>query len=83
MVKYLTSYDLLTEQQFGFSFTRSTADVLRAIKDYVYQAVDNNGEALGVALDISKILDRFWNYDIIRRLRIYSIEGRFFDLIQS
>lgn len=57
---------------YGFSFSRSTADVVTVL--IVYQAFDNN-----VALDISKTSDRIWHTG----LQGYVIPGHVFQFIQS
>lgn len=44
---------------FCFCFARYTTDAFMAITEYVYQVLENNIEAQAVALDISKLFDRF------------------------
>ncbi|CAE1168972.1 unnamed protein product [Acanthosepion pharaonis] len=83
VVNHLTSHDLLSDKKYGFRFARSTADVLTAITETVYQALQNNEEARAVALDISKAFDRVSYVGLLRKLQGYGIPGRLFDLIQS
>ncbi len=83
VVNHLTSHNLLSDKQYGFRYARSTADVLTAITETVYQALQNNGEARAVALDISKAFDRVWHAGLLRKLQGYAVTGQLFDLIQS
>lgn len=54
----ITFPDIHWDNKNGFRFTLSTADVLKAITEYVYLALDNNGEARTMALDILKVFSR-------------------------
>lgn len=40
----LSSHGLLPDKLSGLSFSRSTADVLKVIINFVYQTLDKNGE---------------------------------------
>ncbi|CAE1315900.1 unnamed protein product [Acanthosepion pharaonis] len=83
VINHLTSHNLLSDKQYSFRFARSTADVLTAITETVYRALQNNGEARAVALDISKAFDRFWHAGLLRKLQGYGITCRLYNLIQS
>lgn len=54
LIKHLTSHGVLSNKEYGFRYSKSTADILTIITERVYQALDRNGVALVVALDISK-----------------------------
>lgn len=74
MVRYFTSYGLLSIKQYGFLFTRSTTDVLTVISEFVYQ--DKNSKAQVVALDISKVVDRVCHTSLLHKLKGYSSHGQ-------
>lgn len=51
LIKHLTSHYLLSDEQYGFRFSRLTAVVLTAITEFIYHAVDKIDEARAVVLD--------------------------------
>lgn len=54
LVKDLNSHSLLLDKQYGFHFSMPTPNVLTAINEFVYYALDKNAKARAVTLDISK-----------------------------
>lgn len=44
--------------QYGFRFSRTTADVLTAISEWVYQALYKNDESGAIVLDMLELFDR-------------------------
>lgn len=81
MVTRLTPHGLLSEKQYDFRFSKPVADVLTALTEFAYQALDYNGEARVVAPDISKALNRFWHSGLLYMFNGYNVSGRIFDLI--
>lgn len=55
---YLTSDDLLSGKQYTFRFASFTADMLTTITKFASQALDKNGKAWRMALDLLKGFDR-------------------------
>ena len=59
VVDHLEKYDLLRDFQYGFRFSRSTADLLTVVvPDRIARAFDTSGATQAVAHDISKAFDR-------------------------
>lgn len=58
----ISLHNFLLDKQYEFSFTTTTADVLIVITEFVYQALDKNDEAQGMALDISEAFDLLSSY---------------------
>lgn len=59
LIKHLSSQGLFfSYKKYGLYFSRSTAYVLMIIVKRVYHALNKNGEALAVALNIAKAFDR-------------------------
>lgn len=56
-------------------FTRSTADILRSVTEFVYQPLYNKGEARHLSLDIS--------CSPFHKVKGYGVSKRIFGLIQS
>lgn len=52
------------------------------ITEFVYQALQKNGEAEAAVLDISKVFDRVWHAGEVHKFKGYGVCGRIFKLIQ-
>ena len=48
----------LSDFQYGFRSSRSTADLLTVVSDRIFRAFNRSGATQGVALDISKAFGR-------------------------
>ena len=69
--------------QYGFSSSRSTADLLTVVSDRIARAFNRSGATRAVALDISKAFDRVWHAGLLHKLKSYGISGQIFGLISS
>ena len=83
IVNHLESQNLLSDKQYGFRSSRSTADLLTVITEKIYRALDNCGEARVVALDISKAFDRVWHAGLLQKLASHGISGNILKIIKS
>lgn len=55
--------------------------MLTVITETVCLALDENGNARAVAIDISEAFEMFWHAALLPKLKIYGVSGRIFDLI--
>ena len=69
--------------QYGFSSSRSAADLLTVVFDRTARVFKRSGAARNVALDKSKAFDRVWHAVLIHKLNSYGAPGQIFDLISS
>ena len=83
VVSHLESHGLFSDHQYGFRKSRSTADLLTVITERIYRALDGNGVARAVALDISKAFDKVWHSGLLHKLSAYGIRGKVFNILQS
>ena len=74
---------LLSDFQYGFRSSRSTADLLIVVSDRIARAFNRSGATRAVALDISKAFDRVWHAGLLYKLKSYGISGQIFALISS
>ena len=77
IVDHLEKCGLFPDFQYGFRFSRSTADLLTVVSDRIA------GATRAVALDISKAFDRVWHAGLLHKRRSYGISGQIFSLISS
>ena len=74
---------LLSDFQYGFRSSRSTADLLIVVSDRIARAFNRSGATQAVALDISKAFDRVWHAGLLHKLRSCGISGQIFCVISS
>ena len=74
---------LLSDFQYGFRSSRSTADLLIVVSDRIARAFNRSGATRAVALDISKAFDRVCHASLLHKLRSYGISGQIFGFISS
>ena len=79
IVDHLERFGIFSEFQYGFSSSRSTADLLTVMSDRIARAFNKPGATPAVTLDISKTFDRVWHASLLS----YGISGEIFGLISS
>ena len=83
IVDHLKKCGILSDFQYGFRSSRSTAVVLTALSYKIARAYNKSGATRAVALDMSKAFDRAWHAGLLHKLWSYRISGRVCDLISS
>ena len=83
VISHLDRNKLLSDNQYGFRSSRSTADILTVITHRVSEALDKGRETRTVALDISKAFDRVWHKGLLHKLSSYGISGDVLAIIKS
>ena len=82
LVDDLEKCGLLSNFQYGFRFSQSTADLLVA-SDRITSAFDKPGAMQAVVLDVSRTFDRVWHAGLLHKLKSYGISGQVFGLFSS
>ena len=83
IVDHLKRCGLLSDSQYGFRSSRSTADLLTVVSDGIAGTFNSSGATRAGALDISKAFDRVWHAGLLHKLKSYSISCQMFGLISS
>lgn len=83
IVKYLESNHLINDRQYGFRSRRSTGDLLTYVTHLWSRAVEQYGESLAVALDISKAFDRVWHAGLLNKLPSFGFPTKLCDWFKS
>ena len=71
IVDHLEKCGLLSDFQYGFRSSRSTADLLTVVSDRIARAFNRSGATRAVALDISKAFDRIWHAGLLHKFKSY------------
>ena len=70
-LKHLSSFNLVSDHQYGFRKGRSTGDLLAFLTNSWSSSLSRFGETFAVALDISKAFDRVWHKALLSKLPSY------------
>ena len=80
---YLTKFDLLTHNQYGFRENHSTYMALINLIDRISEEIENNHVTLGIFIDLSKAFDTINHKILIDKLNAYGIRGTANDWFKS
>ena len=81
--RHLEKNGLLSDVQYGFRPSRSTADVLTVITERISKCLDKSYDSRAIALDISKAFDKVWHKGLLCKIKSYGICGRLYNIIAS
>ncbi|CAH2084689.1 unnamed protein product [Euphydryas editha] len=73
LLRYLEEHDLISDRQYGFRHGRSTGDLLVYLTHRWASAIESQGEALAVSLDMAKAFDRVWHRGLLSKLPSYGL----------
>ena len=82
-MRYLDAHSHLSDVQYGFRSSRSTADVLTVVSHRISKALDSSFDGRVIALDISKAFDQVWHKGLLHKLTSYGITGRLNSTLKS
>ncbi len=70
-LKHLSSFNPLSDHQYGFRKGRSAGDLLAFLTDSWLSSLNRFGETFAIALDISKAFDRVWHKALLSKIPSY------------
>ena len=75
LVSFISKFNLLTTQQFGFQKKKCTLDAIVCLTEKIYQSLNQKNYNVNVFIDYRKAFDSV-NHDIsLRKLEAYGIRG--------
>ena len=83
IVDHLEKFGLISDFQYGFRSSPSTADLLTIVPNTITKAFNRSQATRAVALDILKAFNRFWHAGLLHKLKTYEISDQIFGLISS
>ena len=83
IVDHLENCGLFSDFQYGFRYSRSTADLLTVVSDRIAKAFNRYRATRAVAFDISKAFGRVWHAGLLHKLKSDGISGQIFGVISS
>ena len=82
-VDHLEKCGLFSDSQYGFRYSRSTADLLTVVSGRIAMACNSSETTRAVTLDISKAFEKVWHAGLLHKLKSSGISHQIFGLISS
>ena len=83
LIKFLTKYEVLSKDQFGFRAKFSTEYAIADIYDKLIQNLDEGLNSCAIFLDLAKAFDSVSHKILLQKLHCYGIRGTALDLFTS
>ena len=83
LYSFLSSQDIITDNQYGFRKSHSTSHALNYSISYIQQQLKNKQHVLGIFVDLSKAFDTIDHNILLQKLENYGIRGIAHQLITS
>ena len=83
LVNFLTKFDLLTQDQFGFQKHKSTSDATLKLVDSLYTSLKNKSNCCAIFLDLAKAFDTVDHKILLGKLDRYGIRGNILNWFSS
>ena len=83
ILNHLEKCVLFSNFQYGFRFSRSTADLLTVVSNRTVWSFNRSEANQALAHDISTSFDRLWHAGLLHDLKSYRISGQIFGLFSS
>ena len=84
IVKFTSTHNIISPNQFGFTKGKSTQDAIFRLSDEIYNCWNNNDSSfiLNIFVDFRKCFDTINHQIILNKMEMYGIRGIFLKLIE-
>ena len=75
LTAYLDTYNIISQNQFGFQASKSTFDALDTFSEFLYKNLDKGEKILSIFIDFKKAFDTVPHSILLEKLEYYGIRG--------
>ena len=83
LYNFLTSKNILYDNQFGFRKGHSTTHALNFSAESILEAIESKQHVIGIFIDLSKAFDTIDHRKLMKKLENYGIRGSCYKLLES
>ena len=83
MTSFISQYDLIKPNQFGFQKSKCTSDAILEFLENVYESFNENKYYLAIFLDFSKAFDTICHDILLKKLEHMGFRGPIYQWIKS
>lgn len=83
ITSFLTKYNVLHKQQFGFQQHKSTSDALQYINNHINRALNEGKHVGAIFVDLKKAFDTLDKKILIEKMHKYGIRGKILNILTS
>ncbi|CAH1998295.1 unnamed protein product [Acanthoscelides obtectus] len=83
MIRYLTKFKILSENQYGFTEGKATSDAITKIVNQIHQNIDNRIPSICIFVDLKKAFDTVNHKLLLETLERIGFRGNAYSLIES
>lgn len=83
LVKYISKYNLISEDQYGFQKNKSTQNAVLSLTNKIYAALDGSKKSLCMFIDLAKAFDTVSHELLLKSLDNFGIRGPVLKIFDS
>lgn len=83
LLPFLTKYNILNKEQFGFREQLSTIDAIVKLTNHIFENFDNKTTSAAIFCDLSKAFDSMDRNTLLQKMENYGIRGITNDIFKS
>ncbi|CAH1978922.1 unnamed protein product [Acanthoscelides obtectus] len=83
LIRYLTKFKILSENQYGFTEGKATSDAITKIVNQIHQNIDNRIPSICIFVDLKKAFDTVNHKLLLEALERIGFRGNAYSLIEN